>query len=418
VDLSKKQFPFKISTNNYYQPLQVLKTMTLQFGIDVLINENRYWKQKRIAFLTNDAAKTNTGISSRLALIQAGYTIVTLFSPEHGIGANATDGAYIKDGIDAVTGLPIISLYGDKFMPSEDDLVAVDVLLFDIPDAGTRFYTYLWSMTYWLEAAAKYNKKIIILDRPNPLGGNLKNAEGPMLDETVTSFIGRFNIPIKHQCTLGELANYFNINQNWNADLEIIKCKNNNGDNWNREKLCYDWNIRWTNPSPALQNREATILYPGLCFFEATNVSVGRGTAYSFEWIGADWFNIYSIKMVCQNILSEDLKIEILKLPITNNSQQLTTGIRIKVIDPCHFNAVLNGLLLLKLIRDMHPQDFKWMPYPTLANPSGVNHLSLLLGIPNAENLFELPLQQWLQQISRLLKVNDWKVEMENYLLY
>ena len=101
--------------------------------------------------------------------------------------------------------------------------------------------------------------------------------------------------------------------------------------------------MKWTNPSPALQNIEANILYPGLCFFEATNVSVGRGTTYSFEWIGADWFNIDAIKMVCQNILSEDLKIEILKLPITqNNAQQLTTGIRIKVIDPYHFDAVLN----------------------------------------------------------------------------
>jgi uncharacterized protein YbbC (DUF1343 family) len=239
-----------------------------------------------------------------------------------------------------------------------------------------------------------------------------------MLHENVSSFIGRFNTPIKHQCTLGELANYFNKTQNWNADLEVIKCKNNNGGDWNRANLFFDWNVKWTNPSPALQNIEANILYPGLCFFEATNVSVGRGTAYSFEWIGADWFNIDAIKMVCQNILSEDLKIEILKLPITNKSQQLTTGIRIKVIDPYYFDAVLNGLLLLKLIRDIHPKDFKWMPYPTNANPLGENHLSLLLGIPNAENIFELSLQQWLQQINRLLKVNDWRVMIAPYLLY
>ena len=273
-------------------------------------------------------------------------------------------------------------------------------------------------MTYWIEAASKLNKKVIILDRPNPLGGNLSNCEGPMLHENVSSFIGRFNIPIKHQCTLGELANYFNKTQKWNADLEIIKCKNNNGVDFNRENLFFDWNVKWTNPSPALQNIEANILYPGLCFFEATNVSVGRGTTYSFEWIGADWFNMDAIKMVCQNILSEDLKTEILKLPITNIPQQLTTGIRIKVIDPYHYDTVLNGLLLLKLIRDIHPKDFKWMPYPTNANPSGEKHLSLLLGIPDAENLFELPLQQWLQQINRLLKVNDWSAMIEPYLLY
>ena len=106
-------------------------------------------------------------------------------------------------------------------------------------------------------------------------------------------------------------------------------------------------------------------------------------------------------------------------MPITqNNTQLLTTGIRIKVINPDHFDAVLNGLLLLKLIRDIHPKDFKWEPYPTNANPSGDNHLSLLLGIPNAENLFELSLQQWLQQINKLLKVNNWSIEIERYLLY
>ena len=393
--------------------------MPILFGIDILLKSSPNWKDKKIAFLTNDAATTNIGVSSRLALKNAGFNVVKLFSPEHGIKANATDGAFIKDGFDDVTGLPITSLYGEKFMPSEQDLEDIDILLFDIPDAGTRFYTYLWSMTYWIEAASKFNKKVLILDRPNPLGGNLSNCEGPMLHENLSSFIGRFNIPIKHQCTLGELANYFNKTQNWNADLEIIKCKYNNGSDWNRENLFFDWNLKWINPSPALQNIEANILYPGLCFFEATNVSVGRGTTYSFEWIGADWFNIDAIKMVCQNILSEDFKIEILKLPITqNNTQLLTTGIRIKVINPYHFDAVLNGLLLLKLIRDIHPKDFKWKPYPTNANPSGDNHLSLLLGIPNAENLFELSLQQWLQQINKLLKVNNWSIEIERYLLY
>ena len=393
--------------------------MPLQFGIDNLLKENPDWKNKRIVFLTNDAATTNTGILSRIALLAAGFKIIKLFSPEHGIKASATDGAYIKDGMDELTGLPIISLYGEKFMPTANDLEEIDILLFDIPDAGTRFYTYLWSMTYWIEAAAKFNKKAIILDRPNPLGGNLFNCEGPMLVESIASFIGRFNIPIKHQCSLGELASYFNVTQNWNADLKIIKYSNNMGSNWNREKLFYDWNIKWINPSPALQNMEAAILYPGLCFFEATNVSVGRGTAYSFEWIGAKWFNIDAIKMVCQNILNEDIKIEIITLPILNNVQIIETkGIRIKVIDPYHFNAVLNGLLLLKLIKDIHPKDFKWMPYPTNANPTGDNHLSLLLGIPNAETIFDLPLYQWLQQISKHLKVAEWKKEILPFLIY
>jgi len=135
-------------------------------------------------------------------------------------------------------------------------------MLFDVPDAGTRFYTYLWSMTYWIEAAAKLNKMVVILDRPNPLGGNQSIIEGPMLDENITSFIGRLNIPVKHQCTLGELALYFNATQNWNANISVIACEG-----WKREHLFYDWIMKWVNPSPALQNFEATLFISRTLFF-------------------------------------------------------------------------------------------------------------------------------------------------------
>jgi uncharacterized protein YbbC (DUF1343 family) len=388
--------------------------MTLQFGIDIILQNEPHWKKDRIGMLTNDAAKTNKGIVSRLALKEAGFNLIKIFSPEHGIKVTGADGAFMNDGLDEITELPIISLYGEKFMPSQNDLANIDVLLFDVPDAGTRFYTYLWSMTYWIEAAAKFNKQVIILDRPNPLGGSISMSEGPMLDDTLTSFIGRFNIPIKHQCTFGELAMYFNAVQGWNANIKIIKC-----DGWNREKMFYDWNLQWVSPSPALQNIEASILYPGLCFFEATNLSVGRSTKYAFEWIGAKWINIAAMTMACQTILREDLKIEPISLPITINGMSTeTNGIRVKVIEPHYYDAVLNGLLLLKIIKDIHPKYFKWMPYPTTANPSGENHLSLLLGVPNAESIFDLPLQQWLQKMGVLLRVDEWRTLIEPHLIY
>jgi uncharacterized protein YbbC (DUF1343 family) len=388
--------------------------MALQFGIDIVLQNEPNWKQKRIAFLTNDAAKTNKGIISRLALQQAGFQLTKIFSPEHGINAMGADGAFIENGIDMITGSPITSLYGGQYMPSASDLATIDIMLFDIPDAGTRFYTYLWSMTYWIEAAAINHKQVIILDRPNPLGGQMMMSEGPMLDNSISSFIGRFNIPIKHQCTLGELANYFNQTLQWKANLTIVQCEN-----WNRAKQFYDWNLKWSAPSPALQNMEAALLYPGLCFFEATNVSVGRGTKYSFEWIGATWLNIPAIQMVWQSILKDAFIIETVSLPIENEGISVNTnGIRIKVIEPNYYEAVLNGLLLLKMIKDIHPTQFKWMPYPTNANPTGKNHLSLLLGIPNAEEIFELPLQQWLQKITLHVKVDSWRKRIAPYLLY
>jgi uncharacterized protein YbbC (DUF1343 family) len=388
--------------------------MALKFGIDILLQNEPIWKKERIAMLTNDAARTSSGVISRLALKEAGFNLTTIFSPEHGINTIGEDGALMKDGFDIITGLPIISLYGEKYMPSADDLKDIDIMLFDVPDAGTRFYTYLWSMTYWLEAAAKYNKQVIILDRPNPLGGNLALSEGPMLDENITSFIGRFNIPVKHQCTLGELALYFNSVQQWNANLKVIQCKG-----WDRAQLFFDWNQKWVNPSPALQNFEATILYPGLCFFEATNLSVGRGTSYSFEWIGAPWLKQKELMMMAHNMLGEDYKLEPINLAIQVEHETSTfKGIRMKVKDPYQYPAVMNGLLLLKLMKDLHPNDFKWMPYKTTANPSGENHLSFLLGIQNAEQLFELPLKDWLQNCIKIIKVGNWSHTISPFLLY
>jgi len=388
--------------------------MEMQFGVDTILKTAPHWKLQKIGFLTNDAARTHDQVLSRIALIEAGFNIVQLFSPEHGIDTKGEDGKEMLDSKDPFTSLPIISLYGERLMPTEKELEGIEVLLFDMPDAGTRFYTYLWSMTYFIEAAAKFDKPIYILDRPNPLGGNFDLAEGPYLDPTVSSFIGRFNIPIKHQCTLGELARYFNHTQRWGAQLEVIPCTN-----VSRNDTFKDWQSSWVNPSPALQSFEASILYPGLCFFEATNVSVGRGTPYSFEWIGANWFNLNALIMYCQNLLQDVIIVESLPLSLPNQIvPQQTKGIRIKIIDPNTYDAVFNGLLLLKMVKDIHPSQFEWKPYPTKVNPTGNNHLSLLLGIPHAEQIFELPLQIWIQQMTKLLAVKDWRVTMQPYLLF
>lgn len=200
--------------------------MSIQFGIDHLLALDPKWKTKKIAFLTNDAANTSKGIASRKALIDAGFNIVLLFSPEHGISTKQEDGYVIKDAVDPITKLKVISLYNKKLAPTKEDLKGIEVLLFDIPDAGTRFYTYLWTMSYYIETAASFKLPVFILDRPNPLGGMFNLVEGPMLDSSLSSFIGRFSIPIKHQSSFGELAKYFNESQHWNAQLEVITCKN------------------------------------------------------------------------------------------------------------------------------------------------------------------------------------------------
>src|SRR6187549_1117536 len=223
-------------------------------GIDVFLQDPKVNKSSRFAIVTNNAAFTSARILSRLELVNKGFNLIKNFSPEHGISVKGADGSYQNHAIDIKTALPIISLYGDRLMPTEEDLKDIDIVLFDIPDVGCRFYTYLWTMTYVMEACAKYNKPLIILDRPNPIGGNLEMAEGPMLDEkNCASFIGGWSIPVRHSCTLGELATYFSNKKINRLDLKIIPVKN-----WGRGQI-----INHFYPtSPAIQNISTALVYP------------------------------------------------------------------------------------------------------------------------------------------------------------
>ena len=190
--------------------------MTVLFGVDVLLaTEIIPWKSQRIGMVTNEAATTQSLVPSRLALQK-------LFSPEHGISAKGADGAPMLNGFDELTDLPIVSLYGQKLAPTAEDLADIDLIVFDVPDIGVRFYTYLWTLSYLIESAATQKTPLIILDRPNPISGLMELNEGPLLDPHCTSFIGRWPMPIRHGCTLGELALYYNTQRNINATLEII----------------------------------------------------------------------------------------------------------------------------------------------------------------------------------------------------
>ena len=385
------------------------------FGVDEIILQNPAWKTKRIGLVTSDAATTNTGILSRTALLNAGFNIVLLFSPEHGISAKAPDGEAQQNGIDEITGLPIISLYGNKSMPTAEDLENIDLLLFDIPDIGARFYTYLWTLTYVLEACAIHKKELIVLDRPNPVSGNFDAAEGPFLEEGSSSFIGRWNIPIKHSCTLGELALYFNNKKNIDASLTVVTVKN-----WDRDTYVTNWETNFVPTSPAIQNPNSMLLYPGLCLLEATNLSEGRGSQYSFETAAAPWLQTNEIIGFINQSFGDEIKASSISItPISGKyAQTLCKGIHFEVIDPLFYKPVFFGLLLLYIIRAKHPQAFLWAPYKTAVNPSGKNHLDKLLGINNAQKLFELPLPQFIANCTKLTHCAGWPEQMIPYLLY
>ena len=376
-------------------------------GIDAFLQDPEVNKNSRFAIVTNNAAFTSERILSRLALIEKGFNLVKIFSPEHGISVKGEDGVYQKDAIDVKTALPIISLYGDRLMPTEEDLKDIDIVLFDIPDVGCRFYTYLWTMTYVMEACSKFNKQLIILDRPNPIGGNLEMAEGPMLDEKdCASFIGRWSIPIRHSCTLGELAIYFSIKKMKGLDLKIVKVKN-----WDRGRIVSDF----CPTSPAIQNILTALVYPGMGLLEGVNVNEGRGTDKPFMQFGAPWINAEELQMELKNknVTGIDLK-PCSYIPADSlYKNEACDGLELNLTDINKFRPVAFGIDLISVLLKLYPQWIKERAYITNANPSGGGHLDKLLGIKNVfETLKDGKTIQtdfsktWLSEISSFLLYN------------
>ncbi len=377
------------------------------FGIDrLLLAENRF-NHARIAMVTNNAALTSGKEQGRLALLKKGFNIVKLFSPEHGLAVKGADGIYQSNNIDPLTNLPVISLYGDHLMPTAEDMADIDTLLFDIPDVGCRFYTYLWTMTYVMEACALYNKPLVILDRLNPTGGNIKKAEGPLLDEkNCASFIGRWSIPIRHCCTLGELATYFSVTRKMDIDLTVIRLTG-----WDRDQSTSENNFSFIPTSPAITSVETALCYPGTGLFEGININEGRGTNKPFTVFGAPWINA-------------SLLIDKLNLPGVTFSEiqysptdslyagESCTGLSVLITDENSFRPVQTGIAIIQQLLFLFPEQCKERLYKTVANPSGEKHLDKLLGIENSFSKLKAG-----DNISGELET-EWKEKISPFLLY
>jgi uncharacterized protein YbbC (DUF1343 family) len=355
-------------------------------GIDTFLNEPDRDKNLRFGLVTNDAAFTSDGTPTRLALIQNKFNLLKIFSPEHGLTVTGADGVFQNNCIDSLTGLPVISLYGDHLIPSEEDLSDIDIILFDIPDVGCRFYTYLWTMTYVMEACAAFNKPLIILDRPNPISGDLSLAEGPMLDEiNCSSFIGRWSMPIRHCCTLGELAQYFAAIKISNLQLKIIPVQN-----WQRHQTADAWGYEFIPTSPAIRNITTAMLYPGMGLLEGININEGRGTERPFQVCGAPWINEHELQEL---FISKNLP-GIISKPVKYTPDDslykgiVCHGLEISISDEKLFRPVKTVLVLLRSLFALYPEQVKERLYCTHANSSGKGHLDKLLGVKNAfENI-------------------------------
>jgi uncharacterized protein YbbC (DUF1343 family) len=295
-------------------------------------------------------------------------------------------------------------------MPAEEDLKDIDIVLFDIPDVGCRFYTYLWTMTYVMEACAKYNKQLIILDRPNPISGNLEMAEGPMLDEKeCSSFIGRWSVPVRHACTLGELANYFSHKKVNGLDLKIIRTKN-----WQRNQIAGTDGFDFYPTSPAIKNISTALVYPGVGLLEGINVNEGRGTDKPFMQFGAPWIDSEEFKKELnkKNITGVEMKTCSYLPTDSLYKDEKCYGLELTVTDANQFHPVAFGIQVISALFKLYPLYIKERAYVTNVNPSGGGHLDKLLGIRHAFDLLKRG-ETIQMDVSRL-----WPAEMTPHLLY
>lgn len=330
-------------------------------GIDVLKRDGFVQlKGRRVGLVTNQTGVDRDGRSTIDLLHQAdGVHLVSLFSPEHGIRGEVE--GLIPDSKDDRTGLPIYSLHGTRKRPTKEQLQGIDTLVYDIQDIGCRFYTYETTLGYILETAAENKLKVVVLDRPNPIGGVI--VEGPMLDPKLASFVGYHPLPLRHGLTIGELARLFNRERKINAELEVIPIEG-----WNRTDSFDKTNLFWVNPSPNMRTLTAALLYPGVGLLETTNISVGRGTDRPFEVLGAPWIDARRLSAALTSVDLPGVRF----VPTRFTPKRSTYagkecgGVQIYIDDWRHFQSLPVGITIACQLRKLYPEQWQTKGYGNL----------------------------------------------------
>ena len=259
----------------------------VESGAEVLISRQLdLLKGRRVGLITNHTATVGDRHLIDVLHATEGVRLTALFGPEHGLRGLADAGEKVADAVDPATGVPVFSLYGATREPSPQMLENVDLLVFDIQDVGARFYTYISTLGLSMQAAARKGIPFVVLDRPNPLGG--ERVDGYVLSPSYTSFVGQYPIPIQHGLTMGELARMVQ-GEGYLPGLEKLDLKIVAMNGWKRSMLWPDTGLPWIKPSPNLPTFDSAVVYPGTCLFEATSVSEGRGTDAPFQMLGAPW---------------------------------------------------------------------------------------------------------------------------------
>jgi uncharacterized protein YbbC (DUF1343 family) len=330
-------------------------------GIDVLEADGfRPLKGLRIGLITNQTGVDRLGRSTAEILAQApGVRLRALFSPEHGLQGTLeepsvpTDIYRLPDGED----IPVFSLYGDTKTPTTQMLAGLDALVFDVQDIGARFYTYAATLALAMEAAAAHDLDFFVLDRPNPINGEA--VAGPVLDDGLRHFTAYLPVPVRHGMTIGELARLHNMSGRVGARLQVVPMRG-----WSRSLWFDQTGLRWIIPSPNMPNLEAASLYPGIGCFEASNISVGRGTPVPFRWIGAPWMNAEAVLKRLRKAKLKGYSFETASFRPSKSvfKGKKCRGIRIRVRDREAADPLALFAHLVCALRDIHPLEFGIRP--------------------------------------------------------
>lgn len=328
----------------------------VMLGVDNIDENMELFENKRVGLITN-ATGVDSNFESTIDVLNEKVNLTTLFAPEHGIRGAAAAGDNVENEVDEKTGLPVYSLYGDIKKPTPQMLENVDVLVYDIQDVGARFYTYISTMKYAMEAAAENGKTFVVLDRPNPISGDI--VQGCVLDEAYEGYVGVTEIPQRYGLTSGELAMFINQEDGIYCDLHVIKMKN-----WDRSMYYDETGLQtWIMPSPNIPTVDTALVYSGTCLFEGTNVSEGRGTTKPFEIIGAPWINANELaeQMNALHLPGVFFRPTTFTPTTSKFKNESCNGVEIQVLDRASFDSVKTGVSLLYTIRDLYPNDFAYL---------------------------------------------------------
>lgn len=387
----------------------------MRTGLDVLLADQLdLLSSKRTGLITNHTG-VNSQLQSAVDLLaeHPDVQLVALFGPEHGLRGAIQAGDEVASSIDERTGLPVHSLYGATRAtrkPTAEMLADVDILVCDLQDGGSRYFTYVYTMAYALEAAAEQGIPYVVLDRPNPIGGVA--VEGNIVHPDYRSFVGAYSLPNRHGLTMGEIAALLNAEYAIGADLHVVRM-----DGWQRDSYFAETGVPWVAPSPNVPTPNTLIAYPGTCLFEGTTLSEGRGTTRPFEWIGAPWIDGHAWAETLNELQLPGVMFRPVHFVPTFSKHKGThcQGVEVHVTAPRSFRPVQTGLHLLATARAQNEAAFTWLPPHREGGRHFIDLLAgtdeLRLSIQAGRDVVEMT-ARWEQELA------DWKRVRSKHLIY